>query len=807
MSFVSDHLTRSLEVEHPVTVILLDEEEEGERDTMLKHENSEQKDNEERTVEVLPIGLDQDGTDWIQVLRGSKDWSVEDADPLLTKVNVVVDTDEERKHDDGDNDDDYNYNDYDTSTTVSELFRSTGSQIFRDASGGEVFLSADDNTSNVGIQGHVTRRKLEVVEHETTRKCIVLAPNTELDSDEGENEVPVATATSVLSAYDVAAALYHSSIKNQGSVLPVVVFKTDSETQTSRNRTTQTGVDQSTMTDEELQHGARKRRRPRQKDADIRETGQRQEEEMGEQRSVAFDNDNDQDQESMQAPETSAPLRPRRGLSTHREYSDDGHSTVAAAMTEKVSVGQQTASHSSTQTPVLVRLDANGSLWMPQDAMLFAGFENIPTGTDRFYYPLGNRASNHHDNQAPPGCRGSERSSTRNFSTQTFGQISRGGIPAETQTSLSGNGCPDDISRRNVEIEEVVLGNDADSTSSKDTRSRRKHDKKCMNTGHDKTKTEQRSERRSKETTAFEEVSSCDESKTDLLKLMLHQIKTLKRQIDEVDEASGKQYELEKEKGGGHRVQHHSPRHHVDADINPDDRKSSSKKTKDSVDRVRNGKKQLDRIKKNYFDASQRDDLESRGNRGIDVEKEWLSADDTHPGRSRLVRRSDDNYRHENARKDRHSSGMERNHRSMILTPSRAHDLSHHSNKYFPGAPQHDVETPRKHDPPRGNHYSNHDNAGSHPGPFLPLGTSSPAPALEPGRRSRSDLVSRCSEARLSGPPAAVGLKRSGSRRKNLEPRGYSYWNQGWRENIDPNSKSHLLLSTIAGSSRRPQRR
>lgn len=818
MSSVSDLLERSMEVEHPVTVIFLDEEEEEDAgDTMQKHKDSEHNDYEERTIKVLPIGLDEDETDWIKVPRGSTDWSVEDADPFLTKVNVVVDTDEERKRDDDNDDDDYN-NDYDTSTTVSDLFRSTGSQILREASVGDVFLSADDSTSNVGIQGHLTRRKFEVVEHETTRKCIVLAPNTELDSDneqEKEKEELVATATSDQTAYDVAAALYHSSIKDQGSVLPVVVFKMDSETQTSRNRTTQMGVDQSTMTDEELKQVARKRRRHRQRNPieEFRETGQGQEDEFGDQRSVAFENDDD-DQELMQAPETTAQLRPLgtfRAVETHHEFSDDGHSTAAAKTTEKVNVGQQTASHTSTQTPVLVRLDANGSFWMPQEAMLLAGFENISTGTERFYYPLGNGAPNHHDNQASPRCHGNERSPTREFSTQTFGQMSRGGIPAETQTSLPGNGCLDEDAeyRRNVEIDGIVSGSDAEPTS-KDARSRRKHDKKRKKSGHDKTKS---GKERSKEAADIEDGASCDELKADLLKLMLHEIKTLKRQVNEVDETNGKQREEEKEKDGAHHKQHRSPRHQLETDRNPDDRKRSSKKMKDSVDRVRKWKKQLESISKNYFDASQRDDLEGRGHRRRSSDREWLSADDTHPGRSRLVRRNDDYSRPGNAGKGRslgHSSDVERIHRSLTLPPSRGHDRFYHqSNKHFPNVPQYDVGAPRRYDPPRGHHHhlSSHEYPGSRPYPFRPLDTSSPALALDPySRGSRSDLDLR-REPRQSGSPAVGGdVTRSESRRKSLDPGRDNDWNQRWRENVDPNSKRHLLLSTMAGSSRRHQR-
>lgn len=814
MSSASDLLELSLEVEHPVTVIFLEEEEdEDEGDMMQKHKDLEPNDYEERTIEVLPIGLDQDETDWIKVPRVSTDWSVEDADPFLTKVNVVVDTDEERKRDDDNDDDDNNNNDYDTSTTVSELFRSTGSQILREASVGDVFLSADDSTSNVGIQGHLTRRKFEVVEHETTRKCIVLAPNTELDSDNEQKEELVATVTSDQSAYDMAAALYHSSIKDQGSVLPVVVFKMDSETQTFRNRTTQTGVDQSTMTDEEFKQVARKRRRPRQRNIveDFRGNGQEHENKYGDQRPVAFENDDDQ--ESTQAPETIAQLRPLgtfRGVETRLEFSEYEHSTAAAKTTEKVNVGQQTASHTSTQTPVLVRLDENGSFWMPQEAMLLAGFENISTGTERFYYPLGNGAPIHHDNQAPSRCRGNERSPTRDFSTQTFGQMSRGGIPAETQTSLPGYGCLDEDaeSRRNVKIDGIVSGSDAEATS-KDTRSRRKHDKKRKKSGHDKTK---REKSRTKEVADIEDGASCDELKADLLKLMLHEIKTLKRQVNEVDETNGKQREEEKEKGGRHHKQHRSPRHHEEADRNPDDRKRSSKKMKDSVDRVREWKKQLESISKNYFDASQRDDFEGRGNRRRSSDREWLSADDTHPGRSRLVRRNDDYYRPGNAGKGRslgHSTDVERIHRSLTLPPSRGHDRFHQSNKHFPNVPQFDVGATRKYDPPRGHHHhlSCHEYPGSRPYPFRPLDTSSPALALDPcNRGSRSDLELR-RVSRLSGPPTVGGdVTRSGSRRKSLEPGRDNDWNQRWRKNVDPNSKRHLLLPTIAGSSRRHQR-
>lgn len=250
-------MDRSLKLEHPVTIVYEDEQNSDDgleqldrkrsadpaktkqqrRDNRIwsvKNKKLSQEDDihNERTIEISILKSNKNSEHGHNSSFSSLSSSLTDNDNTLVQVSVIVDDDNDvkrRRHRDVCDDDD-------DDVTTSE----------------EVFLG---DVIETDVDGHVTttkRGEMEVVEHETTRKCVILAPNTKLDSEEEEEGVDdvIVPLFDRSAAYEEAAALYRSSIRGQRSMLlPVVVFKTDAETQTSRSRTTQTGVDRSIQTD------------------------------------------------------------------------------------------------------------------------------------------------------------------------------------------------------------------------------------------------------------------------------------------------------------------------------------------------------------------------------------------------------------------------------------------------------------------------------------------------------------------------------------------------------------------------------
>ena len=460
------------------------------------------------------------------------DWSIQDQSSLM-RVNVELD-----------NDDNYNDGDDDDDDGDDDDGRSSGrcSEGNKTASAADLFWSADD--SSLDIRGHQAKYEMEVVEQEATRTSIVLMPNTTLsDDDEHDDDVDatlevedkkesVNLEQTVVRMADISIAGSLDASRgnvNMSTQPQEVVVKMNFGTQTLRHRSTQTNVDQSTQAGQ----GRIQKRGTK--------TLQREE----------------------GLPRSEEPRR-RYGMQEQRDkfsgmYSKDSHVTTddirqremdpnASRRNEMKNFGQQTLSNSFTQTPLLIRL--SGGCGDPEglkfgNALCSFDFANdgelllqpliLPSTHDSGDRHL---ARVHQTDQLNNDVisRDPDDVMSRDFATQTFGQMSNSVDDVQTQTE---SGSTWNALNHTDELVAVSSSNIVQTKSSH----RKTGSKELLN----------ENEHGIKKGTKSKDIKT-DDSRKKLLKFMLDQVRKLR------DEADNKGHRPHK--GRSHK--HHRGIHEVD---------------------------------------------------------------------------------------------------------------------------------------------------------------------------------------------------------------------------------------------------
>ena len=460
------------------------------------------------------------------------DWSIQDQGSLM-RVNVELDNDD--NYDDGDDDD----------GDDDDNGRSSGrcSEGNKTASAADLFWSADD--SSLDIRGHQAKYEMEVVEQEATRTSIVLMPNTTLsDDEEHDDDVDATPEVEVKKEFgnleqtvvriadlSIAGSLGTSRGNVNMSTQPQeVVMKMNFGTQTLRHRSTQTNVDQSTQ------------------------AGQGRIQKRG---TKTLPRDG--------LPRSEEPRR-RYGMQEQRDkfsgmYSKDPHVTtddirqretdptfLNSRRNEKKDFGQQTLANSFTQTPLLIRL--NGGCGDPEglkfgNALCSFDFANdgelllqpliLPTTHDSGDRHL---ARVHQTDKLKDDVisRDPDDVMSRDFATQTFGQMSNSVDDVQTQTE---SGSTWNAVNHTEELEAISSSDIVQTKSSH----RKTGSKELLN----------ENEHGIKKGTKSKGIKN-DESRKKLLKFMLDQVRKLR---DEADSKGPRPH-----KGSSHK--HHRGTHEMD---------------------------------------------------------------------------------------------------------------------------------------------------------------------------------------------------------------------------------------------------
>lgn len=171
---------------------------------------------------------------------------------------------------------------------------------------------------------------------------------------------------------------------------------------------------------------------------------------------------------------------------------------------ETLDFGQQTPSDSATQTPLLLRLGASAVFPAAQQDMYFlADMDASDADGGIFLQPL-----------AFGTPRDADAASAREFGTQTFGQVTDTPQHVETQTA-------DQENQRTVSFKKPRH-------HKKESGHRKGHEKSKHRSRDEKNRTEKKSNRKSEHE---DESFQSDSSRTDLLKLMLHQVRSIKGEV------------------------------------------------------------------------------------------------------------------------------------------------------------------------------------------------------------------------------------------------------------------------------------
>jgi len=396
------------------------------------------------------------------------DW-MSDFDGSTNAVNIPVVLDDE-----------------DDKSLASEYLRSAHDQTHSQSS--EVIWSPDDLTAE--MLEHNSKYDMEVIEHEATRMSTMLVPNTALDSDSSENEdVNESTMDNIRSVFDDAVSC-HSGITEPDPYQSTLSVR-ESGTQTLRNRTTQTDVERETQTDTQTTPVAQ----------------------------ITMSSTSRLDIPSLGYPLQLAENR----FAECRHESTDRNKRLTPTTSN---FSQQTPVHNATQTPVLLRLSARGNTNLSDGSMLFSnGNDDYDFDQHLFQQTLSNVEDN-----VP------NQMSFKSFGTQTFGQMTNNDtITVQTQTFPDEWPAVDIVVAYESEEEELpeylpevqdgidVVEYDLSTRRSSDGPRRHRHKEKKV-----KRDTQSKRDDQQSEISSVESTSSC---KKNLLKLMIHQVKSLKEQF------------------------------------------------------------------------------------------------------------------------------------------------------------------------------------------------------------------------------------------------------------------------------------